>query len=293
MPSKYILYFCVHLLSFSLMLHYQFIHNALLASVLLAVVVGFIGTYIVARRLVFLSGGITHASFGGIGLGWYLGISPILGAAVFAVLSALGFEAITRRRTLREDSAIGMLWALGMALGVFFVFLTPGYAPNLMSYLFGNILTISQTDIAMLSALVAAVLLFFGLLHRPILFVAFDSRYAMSQRPTGAMLIDCVLKVLVALAIVLSIRAVGIILLISLLTAPANIANLLTRRFYPMVAISATTALLSLLAGLWLSYSLNVPSGAAVVLILVLTYGVIRLTNGILRAIRLPRLRDA
>lgn len=265
-------------------LSYQFMQNALLASVLLAVVVGFVGTYIVARRLVFLSGGITHASFGGIGLGWYLGISPILGAAVFAVLSALGFEAITRRRTLREDSAIGLLWALGMALGVFFVFLTPGYAPNLMSYLFGNILTISRTDIALLLALVVVVGLFFGLFYRPILFVAFDSRYAMSQRPTGAMLIDYALKILVALSIVLSIRAVGIILLISLLTAPANIANLLTRRFLPMVAIAGATALLALLIGLGLSYGLNVPSGAAVVLVLVVFYAVVRGVVGIARA---------
>lgn len=264
--------------------HYQFIHNALFASVLLAVVVGFIGTYIVARRLVFLSGGITHASFGGIGLGWYLGISPILGAAIFAVLSALGFEAITRRRTLREDSAIGLLWALGMAMGVFFVFLTPGYAPNLMSYLFGNILTISHTDIALLLALVVAVGLFFALFYRPILFVAFDSRYAMSQRPTGAMLIDYVLKILVALSIVFSIRAVGIILLISLLTAPANIANLLTRRFLPMVAIAALTALLALLIGLALSYGLNVPSGAAVVLVLVVLYVLMRVAVGMHRA---------
>lgn len=255
------------------MLHFQFMQNALWASLLLAVVVGFVGTYIVARRLVFLSGGITHASFGGIGLAWYLGFSPIAGAAVFAVLSALGFEAITHRRAMREDSAIGMLWALGMALGVFFVFLTPGYAPNLMSYLFGNILTISQADLGLLLSMVVVIGLLLALFYRPMLFVAFDSAYAHAQRRGAALFIDYTLKVLVALSIVLSIRSVGIILLISLLTAPANIANLFTRRFGPMALLSGGIALCALLMGVAMSYGLNVPSGAAVVMVLVAMYG--------------------
>lgn len=267
------------------MLQFQFMHNALLASLLLSVVVGFVGTYIVARRLVFLSGGITHASFGGIGLAWYLGLNPIAGAAVFAVLSALGFGAITRRYAMREDSAIGMLWALGMALGVFFVFLTPGYAPNLMSYLFGNILTVSRTDIYLLLALVVGIVLFLMLFYRPMLFVAFDQGYAYVQRRGASLFIDYVLKLLVALSIVLSIRAVGIVLLISLLTAPANIANLFTRRFGRMAVLSGSIALCALLVGVGLSYGLNVPSGAAVVVVLVAMYGVARMGQWMVRAL--------
>ena len=120
------------------LLSYEFFRNALLAALLAAVSCGIVGTYIVSKRIVFISGGITHASFGGIGMGYYFGINPILGAAVFAVLSALGIEYSSRKNDIREDSAIAILWALGMAVGVIFIFITPGYAPNLMSYLFGT-----------------------------------------------------------------------------------------------------------------------------------------------------------
>lgn len=255
---------------------YQFIQNALFASLLISIVVAFIGTYIVARRLVFLSGGITHASFGGIGIAYYFGLNPILGAAVFAVLSAIGLESLTKGRLMREDSAIGMLWALGMAVGVFFVFLTPGYAPNLMSFLFGNILTISTTDIIQLLALVVAIVAFFMLFYRPILFIAFDDKFAQTQlKSTG--LINNALKILIALAIVFSIRAIGIILLISLLTIPANIANLFSKQFKVIIALSGVVSLLSIVLGIVISYSLNVPSGAAIVIILVAIYFVSKL----------------
>ena len=120
------------------------------AAVLSGIVCGIIGTYIVARRMVFLSGGITHASFGGIGIAYYFGLNPILGALVFAVMSSLGIEWGARKGKIREDSAIGMVWSFGMAVGVIFVYLTPGYAPNLMSFLFGNILTVTTADIVAL-----------------------------------------------------------------------------------------------------------------------------------------------
>lgn len=256
-------------------LSYQFIQNALWASLLISVVAGFIGTYIVTRRLVFLSGGITHASFGGIGIAYYLGANPILGATVFAVLSALGLESLTKNRSMREDSAIGILWAFGMAVGVFFVFLTPGYAPNLMSFLFGNILTISTADIVQLLSLVVVILAFFGIFYRPILFIAFDERYARFQLKSTS-LINIFLKILVALAIVFSIRAIGIILLISLFTIPANIANLFTKRFGRIIWLSGVVSLLSIVLGIVLSYGLNVPSGAAVVIVLTLLYAVSR-----------------
>ena len=256
-------------------LSYQFIQNALWASLLISVVAGFIGTYIVARRLVFLSGGITHASFGGIGIAYYLGANPILGATVFAVLSALGLESLTKDRSMREDSAIGILWAFGMAVGVFFVFLTPGYAPNLMSFLFGNILTISTADIVQLLSLVVVILAFFGIFYRPILFIAFDERYARFQLKSTS-LINISLKILVALAIVFSIRAIGIILLISLFSIPANIANLFTKRFGRIIWLSGVVSLLSIVLGIVLSYGLNVPSGAAVVIVLTLLYAVSR-----------------
>lgn len=132
------------------LLQYTFFQHALIGSLLASIACGLIGTYIVTRRLVFISGGLTHASFGGIGLGLYTGISPILSAALFAVLSAFGVEWLSKRKDMREDSAIAVFWTLGMALGIMFTFLSPGFAPDLSAYLFGNILTITWSDIALL-----------------------------------------------------------------------------------------------------------------------------------------------
>ena len=129
------------------LLQYTFFQHALLGSLLASIVCGIVGTYIVCRRLVFISGGLTHASFGGIGLGLYTGISPLLSATVFAVLSAFGVEWLSKRTDMREDSAIAVFWALGMALGVIFSYLSPGFAPDLSAYLFGNILTIDVSDL--------------------------------------------------------------------------------------------------------------------------------------------------
>ena len=132
------------------LLTYGFFQHAVLAALLMSITCGIIGTYIVSRRMVFISGGITHASFGGVGIGYYLGFPPLAGAAAVAVLAALTTENLTRRKVLRNDSIIAILWSLGMAIGIIFVYLTPGYAPNLMSYLFGSIITVSTTDAIMM-----------------------------------------------------------------------------------------------------------------------------------------------
>ncbi|RPI43182.1 MAG: metal ABC transporter permease, partial [Bacteroidetes bacterium] len=145
---------------------YSFIQNAFLAALLMSVTCGITGTYIVTRRMVFISGGITHASFGGVGIGYFLGIAPLAGAAFFAIISALITEYMTRRRIIRNDSIIAIMWSLGMALGIIFVYLTPGYAPNLMSYLFGSIITVSQTDLWLMFLLTLAVTAVFVLLKR-------------------------------------------------------------------------------------------------------------------------------
>ena len=152
------------------LLRYTFFQHALLGSLLASIACGIIGTYIVTRRLVFISGGITHASFGGIGLGLFAGISPILSAAVFSVLSAFGVEWLSRRKDMREDSAIAVFWTLGMALGIMFSFLSPGFAPDLSAYLFGNILTINQADLWMLGILALILTGFFYLFIRPIVY---------------------------------------------------------------------------------------------------------------------------
>lgn len=243
---------------------YQFFINALLASFFSALTCGFIGTYIVSRRIVFISGGISHTSFGGVGIGYYLGIPPLLGAAGFSILSAIVIETLSRKSELREDSLIGMMWSFGMAVGIIFVFITPGYAADLMSYLFGSILTVSKQEIHLMAALAAVIIIFFSVLFKEILFVAFDEDYARTQGiPTRT--INYILISLVALTIVINIRVVGIIMVISMLTIPQATANLLTRDFKQMMFFSSLFAFLASVSGLVFSYVMNIPSGAAII----------------------------
>lgn len=254
---------------------YHFFTNALLAAAFTSISCGIIGTYIVSRRIVFISGGISHASFGGVGIGYYLGINPIIGASVFAVFSAVAIESFSRNADLRKDSLIGMMWSLGMAIGIIFVFITPGYAANLMTYLFGNILTVSHFDIILMSASTLLVILVFYLLFKEILFISFDEEYAKTQGvPTSV--INYILIGLVGLTIVINIRVVGIILVISLLTIPVITANLLTRNFKTMIFIAIGLGFLASLAGLFISYFFNIPSGATIIFTSILLFLVLK-----------------
>lgn len=265
---------------FSDIFEYQFLKNAVIAAFLVSVVAGIIGTYITSRRLVFLSGGITHASFGGIGIAYYLGINPVIGAIVFSVLSAFGIEALSHRKSMREDSAIGILWAFGMAVGIIFIFLTPGYAPNLLSFLFGSILTVTNADLLSLLALNLVVILFFILFYRPILYIAFDQEFARTQKIPVAIL-NYILITFIAIAIVLSIRVVGIILLISLFTIPPATANVFSNHFGRIIFWSILLSFLGCFIGLLLSYGMNIPSGAAIVVVLVVMFGVVKVLYGL------------
>ncbi|MCD4734862.1 MAG: metal ABC transporter permease, partial [Bacteroidales bacterium] len=139
------------------LLEYNFIRHALITAALSSIACGFIGTYIVSKRMVFISGGITHTSFGGIGIAYFLGANPLLGAAVFSVLSAIGIEWLSKKSDIRTDSSIAIFWSFGMAVGIIFIFLSPGYAPNMMHYLFGSILTVTKTEILLLLILTTMV----------------------------------------------------------------------------------------------------------------------------------------
>lgn len=255
------------------LLQYTFFQHALLGSLLASIDCGLVGTYIVTRRLVFISGGLTHASFGGIGLGLYTGISPILSAALFAVLSAFGVEWLSKRKDMREDSAIAVFWTLGMALGIMFTFLSPGFAPDLSAYLFGNILTITASDIALLGVLSVVLAVFFGLYLRPIVSIAFDREFARSQG-LPVEFFEYALMLFIALTIVACLRMVGIVLVISLLTIPQMTANLFSHRFHRIIWLSIGIGYLSCLGGLLLSFYLNVPSGASIIFFSILIYAV-------------------
>lgn len=254
---------------------YDFFLNAFWATLFAAISCGIIGTYIVARRIVFISGGITHASFGGIGIGYFLGWNPLLGAAIFSVLSGLGIQYFTRTAKLREDSSIAIWWSLGMAIGIIFIYLSPGYAPNLMSYLFGSILTVSTTEIWLMAALSLVLIAVFALLYRAILYIAFNEEFA---RTTGlpVNLVNYILMSLIAITIVLNIRVVGIILIMSLLTLPQATANLFTHDFRHMMFYSVGFAFIGAFAGLLVSFYADIPSGASIIFTQVLLFGLMK-----------------
>lgn len=267
---------------------YQFFTNALFAAILASIACGIIGSYIVAKRMVFISGGITHASFGGIGIAYFMGLNPVLGAAVFSVMSALGIEWVSAKSDVREDSAIGILWSLGMAIGIIFIFMTPGYAPNLMSYLFGSILTVSSLDLWMIGILAAILIAIFTFFYHLILFVAYDEEYARSHKAPVA-LVKYALISLVALTIVLNIRLVGIILVISFLTIPQSTANIFTRRFNYIIFLSIAFGIIGSISGLLISYFYNIPSGATIIFAFVIIFALAKLANMALIKIKINR----
>ena len=262
------------------LLQYAFFRHALIGGLLASIACGLVGTYIVTRRLVFISGGLTHASFGGIGLGLYSGISPILSAAVFSVLSAFGVEWLSKRKDMREDSAIAVFWTFGMAVGVIFTFLSPGFAPDLSAYLFGNILTIDRTDIVLLGVLSIVLILFFSCYIHPIVNIAFDRDFASSQG-IPVRTFEYILMAFIALTIVFCLRLVGIVLVISLLTIPQMTANLFSHRFQHIIWLSIAIGYASCLGGLVLSYYLNVPSGASIIFFSIIIYTICKMVKSL------------
>lgn len=245
--------------------NFQFLQNAFIAGLLVSIACGIIGTYIVSRRLVFLSGGITHSSFGGIGIAYYMGLNPIVGAFIFSALSAVGIEYFADKTRMREDSAIGILWAIGTAIGVIFVSMTPGYAPNLMSFLFGGLLGVTKFDLAVMIGLNVVLILLFTFGMRSILYIAFDKEFAITQN-APVKIVNYLMMVLISLTIVICIRAVGIILLIALLTIPVVTANIFYKDFKNIMVASVVLGFIGMMAGLYISFEVNLPSGAAIIL---------------------------
>ena len=250
---------------------YTFINHAILAAFFSSIICGILGTYIVSKRMVFISGGITHASFGGIGMAFYFGLPPFAGATVFALVSALGIEWFSKKGNIRNDSSIGILWSLGMAIGIIFVYITPGFTPNLMSYLFGSILTVSALELYIMFGLALVTTLFFTLFYRPILYFAFDENFAKSQKAPIAFL-NYMLILLIALGIVINIKVAGIILVMSMLTIPQNTANLFSNNFKQILIFSVLISFVGTLTGLAGSFWLGIPSGASIIFTLTLFF---------------------
>jgi len=251
-------------------LSYDFIQNALIAGLLVSMASGIIGSLIVVNRMVFLAGGIAHTAYGGIGVAVFLGVPIFLGASIFAVLAALIIASITLKHRERMDTFIGLMWAVGMAVGVVLIDLTPGYQADFMSYLFGSILAVSQSDIWFMSGLLAVIGFIMTFWYRDILAVSYDSEYA-NLRGINVRFFYTLILVLSALTVVVAIKVVGLILVIALLTIPVYIAERLSNTLYSMMILSGIFSSLFTLIGLWFSYEYNIASGASIILVSAVT----------------------
>ncbi len=247
-------------------LAYSFMRNAFIAGILASVIFGMIGTFVVVKRLVFISGGVSHASFGGVGMGYYLGWNPLWGATLFAVASALGVGLVGKRTMQREDTAIGIVWALGMALGALFMSITPGYLPTMSSVLFGNILMIGRIDIYLMAFLTVVITGTVIMLYPRIQGVSFDEEFSkvVGVRTT---VIYLFMLVLVALSIVVLIKLVGIVLLIAMLAIPASISGEFTHDMSRMMVLSSILSLAFIVTGLYVSTVWDLPPGPTIVIL--------------------------
>ena len=247
-------------------LQFDFMRHALMAGVLVSIACGIVGVYVVVNRFVFVSGGIAHAAYGGIGLGYFLGINPVWGAILFSLAAALGMGVVQRKTRQRADTIIGVMWAIGMAVGIVFVDLTRGYAVDLMSYLFGSILTVPRSDLVIMAILDVVIIALVVVFYKELLAISYDETFATVENvPVGAIYIT--LLCLVALTVVMLMRVVGLIMVIALLTMPAAISEQFTSSLKKMMVLSVILGIVFTTVGLWLSYALNLTSGATIILV--------------------------
>jgi len=257
-------------------LTYRFIQYAILSAFLSSIVCGLIGVIIVEKKLVMMSGGIAHTSYGGVGLGYLLGFEPLVGAFIFSILAALGIGFIKNKSTGFSDIVIGLFWSLGMSLGILFIGLMPAYPPNVSSYLFGNILSVTTLNLwlmLILTVIVVSVILFF---YQDFKSHLFDPEFN-SILGKRTKVIENILLILIALTVVVLIRVVGIVLVIALLTAPAATASLFTKKLAARMGVSILFGLAYTLVGLFISYKINVASGAVIVFVSVFSYAALYL----------------
>lgn len=262
-------------------LKYDFFIHALLGVCLISISSALIGSYIVSRRLVSIAGGVTHACFGGLGLGYFIGIDPLITASLFAVGSSVGVEGLSARLRLREDSAVAVVWAIGMALGVLFVFMTPGYVPELNTFLFGNILTVNTEDLWIFLCYTILLIGFFLWKYREIEACAFDRDFA-TTAGLPVKMISYTMTVLIALCIVLTIRLVGIMLLISVMSLPMMTAEEFSHRLSRLIPLSGAISLIACVGGLFIGAAVDVPCSAIIVMLLAAAF----ITAKIVRALR-------
>lgn len=252
-------------------LKYTFLQHAIISSILASIICGIIGTIIVEKRLVMMSGGIAHTAFGGVGMGYFLGIEPIIGALIFSIASSFGIVEIKKRSTVNTDTIIGMFWSLGMALGIIFISLTPGYPPDMSSYLFGDILTVTKMDIYMMIILDVIVIISLIAFYNNIKSYLFDEEFS-KLVGINVSFVEYMIFIFIAFSVVVLIRVVGIILIIALLTVPPAISKIITCNFKNIMGLSILFGIAFSLIGLIISYKLHIASGASIIVVAVLSY---------------------
>lgn len=247
-------------------LQFTFMRNALAAGVLVSIACAIIGTYVVINRIVFISGGIAHAAYGGIGLGYYFKFNPVLGAIAFSLAAAFGMGAIQRKTRQRADTIIGAMWALGMAIGIIFIDKSEGYKVDLMSYLFGSILAVPSSDLIIIALLDLLIVILVVSFYKELLAISFDETFAIVENvPVDA--IYLILFSMIAFTVVMMMRVVGLIMVIALLTMPAAISGLFVKDIKKMMVLASILGIFFTTSGLFLSYSLNLTSGATIILV--------------------------
>ncbi len=252
-------------------LGFEFFRNALIAGFLASIACGVIGSFVVVKRMASLAGGISHAAFGGIGLGYFLGIDPLAGAAAVALGTSAGTAWIRMKANQHLDTLVGAVWATGMAAGILFIYITPGFAPDLFSYLFGNILLVPRDTLLVMAVLTAGICGIVAILYPRLVAVTFDEEYAsvMDLHPDRIMVI---LLLLTGLTVVMLIQIVGIILVIALLTLPAATARLFSRSMKELIVGASLLGIVFTTVGIWLSYAFDIPSGATIVIVSACVY---------------------
>ncbi len=245
-------------------LHFEFMRNALMAGILTSIICGVIGSLIVVNRLVFLSGGVAHSAYGGIGLAFYFGIPYMLGAVGFAFLAAMLMAAVSMKSKQRADTIIGVIWAVGMASGVLLLDMTPGYNVDLMSYLFGSILSVPFSDLITMLIIGSSILLVVTYYFRDLLVMSYDEEFA-RVRGVPVRGLYYLLIGIVAITVVMVVQVVGLILVIALLTIPPYIAEKYTRSLLQMMLLSCVFGMVFTIGGLWASYTFDMTSGAVII----------------------------
>ncbi len=255
----------------SVILNYGFMRNALMAGVLVSLACGMIGTLVVLKRMVFISGGVAHAAYGGVGLAFYFGVNPVLGAISFSLIASFLMGYVQRQTHQRQDTLIGVMWAIGMAIGIIFTDLTPGYKADLMSYLFGSILAVTRTDLWLMLGVNVLIITMVVLFYKELQATAFDETFA-RVRNLPVDLLYVILVAMIGLAVVILMRLVGLIMIIALLTVPAAIGSLFLKHMKHIMWLATGLSLVFTTGGLILSFFLNLTSGATIILLSGITY---------------------